>query len=74
MKAIVIVLIICITVVSVVFIVAVAENENVFNLDYRFRKFEEEMIEIKKTLLRIEGKIRITGIGITPELEDDEDE
>lgn len=74
MKAIVIVLIICITVVSVVFIVAVAENENVFNLDYRFRKFEEEMIEIKETLLRIEGKIRITGIGITPELEDDEDE
>lgn len=74
MKAIVIVLIICITIVSVVFIYAVAENENVFNLNYKLKKLEEEMIEIKETLLRIEGKIRITGIGITPELEDDEDE
>ena len=58
MKAVAITLIICITVVAVVFIYAVAENENVFNLDYRLRKFEEEMIEIKSTLLRIEKDMK----------------
>ena len=87
MKAIIIVLIICITIALVVFICEVGESEIVSRLvenvsNYKkLKKLEEEMIENKNILLRIEknmtaGACDTMRLMIDPngELEGDEDE